>query len=320
MKKVFVNAMEFGQAIDEDLFCIEKASAKGKKMNDGRIPVILSDKTGKVCGRCPASFSFQNGDCVELSAIVLSDEITNEKCVVIKEIKSAGEYEPADMYEGLPPEKIPVYITSIREMIPKIDHPGYRALVEACLTDEALQRLSEVPCTLNWYGRYRGAALAATDQVTRMVVQSMAGYVKHGNGLTTAAPSWSLLLAASLLHAYGRTIYFEKDDPFKRSKLSISLGYFPMLQRAIQDVIRKNSDTVHLTDQEEANLLNVLAVSVSMKSEIRSISKDGAILRGVIRMYADCDSYDWEVANHTPEEGENFYYSKNVRGYVMEVE
>ena len=93
-----------------------------------------------------------------------------------------------------------------------------------------------------------------------------------------------------------------------------------MLQRAIQDVIRKNADTVHLTDQEEANLLNVLAVSVSMKTEVHSISKDGAILRGVIRMYADCDSYDWEVANHSPEEGENFYYSKNVRGYVMEVE
>lgn len=316
MKKVFVRDLAFGQAVDHDLFCIEHAH--GNTEND-RIPVSLSDKTGTVSGQCPASFVFQDGDCVELSAVVLIND-AHEKYLVIREITLAGDYKPAEMHEGLPAEKVQAYIASIREIIPKIDHPGYRALVEACLTPETLKRLSEVPCTLNWYGKYLGAALAATDQVTRMVVQSMAGYVKHGNGLTTTAPSWSLLLTASLLHAYGRTIYYEKDDPFKRSKLSISLGYFPMLQRAIQDVIREHADTVHLTDQEEANLLNVLAVSVSRKSEIHSISKDGAILRGMIRIYADCDSYDWEIANHTPEDGENFYYSHQTKGYVMEVE
>lgn len=317
MKKVFIRDLVFGQAIDHEMFRIEHGPGENK---DGTISVILSDKTGKVVGKCPSGFQFADGDCVELSAVVLVGENGQEKILTITELSLTSDYRPADMYEGIPSERIKAYIQSIREIIPKIVHPGYRALVEACLTDSALKRLAEVPCTLNWYGRYRGAALAATDQVTRMVAQSMTGYVKHGNGLTTTAPAWSLLLTASLLHAYGRIIYFDKDDPFKRTPLSISLGYFPMLQCAIQDVIRKNPDTVKLTEQEEANLLNVLAVSVSMKSEVHSVSKDGAILRNVIRMYAECDAFDWEIANHTPEEGENYYYSKSLRNYVMEVE
>jgi hypothetical protein len=143
----------------------------------------------------------------------------------------------------------------------------------------------------------------------------MAAYVHKGNGITTRMPDWDLMLCATLLHAYGRIDYCSDIDPFKKSARGVAMNYMSTLQHAIETVIIK--DGIGLSEQEIANLLNILSVSVTTKTDTRAVSKEGAIVRYVLRLYAECDAIDYQLANHTPEEGEEYFYSRRLSRYLM---
>lgn len=317
-KRKYVRDLVIGEAMEGENFVLKSMADKPK---DGRIAVTLSDKTGCVEGRIPPQVSDlawlkdHVNMVLNVKAIVLCEGKT--PFLLIKEATEESDFKPCELYQGLKPEKVKQYIEDIEELKGYVKHPGYRALLDAALTKENLEEMGLTPATLNFYGRYAGGALAATDSITRMVAQSMQSYTRRSNGLTNRNPSWDVLLTACLLHQFGRLTYFDETH-FKRSELGVALGYFPTLQTALQDVIRENA--VPLTKQEIANLLNILDCSVSSKTETKAVSKEGPILRSMIRMYAECDSIDWEAANHEPAENEGaYYYNPKLNRYVMEV-
>jgi len=160
-----------------------------------------------------------------------------------------------------------------------------------------------------------GGALAATCSVTYMVMSIMASYVYKSNGLYTRMPGWSTLLTASLLHAFGRIDYCDQKDPFKKSAIGLSMNYFCTLHQSIVSVIFRNN--ISISDSDLANLLNVLSVAVSGRTDTKAVTKDGSILRNVINLYGECDAIDYMMANHTAEEGEEYFFAKKLRRYLL---
>lgn len=318
MKKKYIKDLTYGETIDRESFSL--AHCNGVK-HEKDIEVVFSDRTGTVKAAVPLSvipegisLETMEGNVFTVSGVILMDN--QMPLLRVKELAVCSDFVPAELYQGLSKEKILAYIQDISELKCMIKHPGYRKLVDECLTPENLDKLAHLPATLGYYGKYSGGALAATDSVARMCMTSMVAYTKRGNGLTTAAPDWNALISASLLFMLGNIKYFRPDPPFKKSDLGVALGIFPALQSTIEDCIRGKD--IGLTDVEFSTLLNALNVSVSTRTEVRAVSKEGPILRHCISLYAECDALDWECATHETQEGEDgYYYSKKLSRYVM---
>ena len=93
------------------------------------------------------------------------------------------------------------------------------------------------------------------------------------------------------------------------------MNYFSTLQHSIETVIYKCN--ISISEDDIANLLNVLAVAVSNRTDTKAVSKDGSVLRHVIHLYGECDAIDYQMANHEAEEGEEYFYSRGLRRYLV---
>ena len=315
MKTKYANTIVIGEEILDQAFCVKKAWP----VKDGRAELILSDKTGEIKASIPFQETDRLSDYVD-KIIKVSGVILNEKRTPYIKVKSVvpaqpGDYLSIDIFDGLTHEKKKYYMSDIIELKAHVNHAGYRLLLDTALTDEVLKWLGTSPATHDYYGIYVGGALAATDTVTRMVVSSMASYVGRGNGVTTKPPEWDVLITASLLHTYGLIKYYDPEDAFQKSPIGIATGYFSSLQSSIEEIIWKNN--IRITEQEIANLLNILNVAVSGKAGTKAVSKNGAILRGILSLYAKCDAIDWELANCSTEDNKVFIYSAKFRSNLM---
>lgn len=324
MRKIrFCNTLSeiIGQAFENEPFVLR--SVDGKSKIERNIRVTVSDRTGTVQCDIPDALaetlelSKHIGDVYVLSAAISAESRTPILAVTTMKL-CTDDYLPTDLYSGLSQEKKDEYIQLIKDVRAKITNESYLALIDACLTDENLKRLGELPATHNDYGVYLGGALAATCSVTYMVMSVMAAYVKKGNGITTTAPGWNVLLTAALLHAFGRIDYCKSSDPFKKTRRGVTMNYFSTLQHSIENVIFKND--ISISEDHIASLLNVLAVAVSKKTEVRSVSKDGVVLRSVLRLYGECEAIDYAMANYTPTEDEDFFYAKGLRRFLVTTE
>ena len=93
------------------------------------------------------------------------------------------------------------------------------------------------------------------------------------------------------------------------------MGYVSLLQKMLDDAIQKNN--ILLSNMDYANLMSILKIALETRLSLKATSKDGVILRHIITLYADCDCFDWDIANHEAEEDETHYYSQAVGGYVI---
>lgn len=315
MQKKFAKDLIIGEAFEGVPF--QLFSIVGSTDRD--IKVLFSDRSGTVAGSISKTvledmlLSEHVGKVFSLTASVLVEK--KEPLVVVRELSLTDNYLPAEIYSGLDEAKKAEFVELIRSAMARFTHKGYLSLVEHCLTDETLAKMGTIPATHGYYGCYVGGALAATVAVTYMMMSSMASYVNKGNGITTKAPNWNVLLAGTLLFCYGRIDYCEENDPFKKSARGVAMNYFSTLQHAIETVIYRHN--IDLTEQEIANLLNVLAVAVSTKTDTKAVSKDGVILRHIVRLYGECDAVDFQMANHSAEEGEEYFYSRKLSRYLL---
>lgn len=320
-KGVLVNGLMFGEEVLEELFSLKER--KGEHGENYR--VILSDRTGDVLAQTPIAFAkkaglydMPEGTVIEVSGVLLNDGM--DRMLVLREnISICTEYFPREVIGGISPEVAAQCKKEIRELFALIKHPGYRALVEACLTDDVLETMERMPATLKAYGRYNGACLVATNAVSHMVLTSMTAYTKRGNRISTTKPSWYALTTASLLFLYGNLEFLTPLPPYKRTTQGVMMGYVALLQKMIDGVIRDND--IMLSETDYATLISILKVALEEKTGLRAVSKDGSILRHIITLYRDCDCFDWDIANHEVEESEEneegYYYSHDMKAYVV---
>lgn len=314
-KKKFCKDLVIGEAFEQEPFLLQSIGS----LTSGQLRVTLSDRTGSVQCNVPEQFANdlslyeQVGQVVKVSAVVFAEK--RLPLLVVKSIAMATDFLPAEVFSGISQEKKDEFISLIKDAIAKVKTPSYKALLDACLTDVNLSKLGGLPATHGYYGAYVGGALAATCTVTYMVMSATSSYVKRGNGITTAPPGWNVLLTASLLHAFGRIEYCDANDPFKKSARGVSMNYFSTLQHSIESVIFK--ENIPISEVELASLLNVLAVAVAGKTDTKAVSKDGSILRSILYLYGECDAIDYQVANHTAEDDEEYFYSRKLKRYLV---
>lgn len=309
MKKVkFIEKLTIGERFENELFLVNELD-----VTEGTLKLLLSDKTGSLRGEILESNI--TGAIAVGMVICCNGLVTADNCAPYLRMQSAREtkeFLPAEIYSGISVPQAELYKKDIKSVISAINHLGYRQLCEAALTDHVLQRLAVLPCTLSYYGSYGGAALVATATIPHMCIQAMSAYTKRGNGISSTAPSWDVLITAGLLCNVGRTKYFTSEPPYQKSIYGVTLGYFSTLQSVIEQVIKDNN--VVLSDDEVARLLNILNVGVSSKTEVKSVSKEGSTLRHILALYAECDRCDWEIANHV---GDESFYSDKLGKYIV---
>jgi len=314
-KTTYCNELILGTAFENQPFVLEGI---GHTSND-KIAITLSDRSGIANGciskTLAAQISLEQciGKVFFISAAVLVE--MKQPLIVIRSISECTEYQPAELFSGLSEQMIAAYTKNILELKARVKGLNYRKLLDVCLSDANLSRLSKLPASLNGHGLYVGGCLAATAVVTDLALYDGARYAKLANGIYTVAPNWDLLITAGLLHTYGMFRFFDENDPFKKSVMGVRMNYFPILQSSLERTMMEQDIT--LTDEEFGNLINVLQVAVGGKTATKAITKDGSILRHTISLYRECDMMDYIAANHLPVEGESFFYDRRSRRYFI---
>lgn len=294
-----------------------------KECADNTLSCEFKDVTGSIAGTVRDislydSLKTQIGGAVKLTAVVKPGE--NRKSMLsVKTICAAdkSEYRSSDLFDGLSKEKIEEYKNLISNLKRHIKHPGYRCLVDAALSDPTLEKLSQMPATLGYYGRYRGGALAGSAVVAEMVKQTGCTYVTQYNALHAGNIDWSLLLTAALLNTLGVINYITPEAPFTKTAVGIERGYISVLQSIIEKTIYSND--IEISDLDVSRLLNTIGCSVSKRTAVRATSKEGIILRHTLAMYAELDMFDFGLSELQPTEDENgsgYLYNASLNRYV----
>lgn len=306
-----------GTKVTEEPFSLSKVIDE----RDGKCYVKIADSTGSLTASIPEVLarqvdikSISEGSVLKLTGVYMNDGMM--RVLVVSAATLCNDFVPAELFAGITNEEILSCKKGIREIISGITNPGYRALCESCLTDEVLDRMAELPATLNLYGKYNGGCLVATNAVSHMVLSSMASYTKRGNSFSTIRPKWNVMMSASLLFLYGNIEFFTEQAPYKRTKIGVSIGYMALLQQMLETKVHQ--EHILLTAEEMAELLNILRVSVETNTSIRATSKEGSVLRHILALYIDSESFDWDVTTHEGGcEEEGYYYSKNLKSYII---
>lgn len=305
-KKIFANQIKSGTCIEHEPFLI-KYNGNDLVVSDKTgechayvvVPDMLEDKIGKVCFVKGISIT-QNG-------------ITNLGIQML-EVAETDNYVKTDIFGALSPETIQEYKGYIRYAIEHVQHIGYHSLLQTLITDEYLNTAATLPIPDQTYGKYGGASLASICQMAYMTSACAGAYFNKGNKLTHTAFDRDLLLTASLLLEYGRKDFCDPNDPFQKSRMGVTLNYFPILLLSLQKAM-DGCGTV-LEDEEFGKLINCLEVTVT-NSSTRSITREGTILRSVYSLYKELDTYDWYFASYGEPQESEYYYSSLLNKYIM---
>ena len=308
-KKLFVDKLVAGTKLTEETFFV-KITREGEE----RTEVLLSDRSGEVKGYISKNTgidasAFTDSVCLVSGPILIDG---GEIMVVIKDIKKCEEFNSGDLFNCLSDEKVQFYTALIRQAQNHVTHPGFKKLLECCLTEENLSIMAKRPASLSYYGVYGGGCLASTANVTHMVVTTAGLYMKDGNGINTDRIRWSVLITASLLHAFG-CIDAYTDMPFKKTNKCILSGYNSVLQDKLTRIIYENG--IELSDEDWDELKHILISSSFERTGVKSVSKEGSGLRHILALYAEWDALDRAGSEYTSEE--DFAYMKGVNRYIM---
>lgn len=289
----YVKSLAIGQSLNE-CYILKSLTLR----QDGDYNVLLSDRTGDVEGilgkiRFSDSMEALVGCPVQVVGCVTNRGV--HPLVKCHNLSLAQKYDMSELVNGLVKEKKEEYMSIIRAIQEYIKNPHYKALVDACLTDEVLDKLGTLPATLSSYGKYPGGALASCAIISDMAIYIGKIYLKLGNGIYARDFQWSLLLTAALLHTYGNIKYITADVPFKKTDVGNSMGLLAILQHSLQEICVSKQLTI--TDEEFADLINTLHASIYGTSSIKAVNKEGVMLRHIISLYNECDVFDNEVAN-----------------------
>lgn len=235
----------------------------------------------------------------------------------VKQIRKAepGEYKSSELFDGLSEEKISEYKEIIRMCQSHVFHDGMAQLLKVTLTEENLDKLASMPATLNFYGIYKGGALAGSALISRMVLDCGIDYVKFFNGLHQRNIDWSLLLTSSLLNTFGVLKYLTPEAPFRKTQMGVDRGYPSILQSMLERIVYENN--IPLSEEELSKIINVITCSVSSKTGVKATTKEGILLRHTLALYAELDMLDYGVSEYEPKDDEEtYFFNSKLRRYT----
>lgn len=293
----------------------EKAVLKSMcRCKDG-YALVLSDSSGEVHALLPEECYSPDLQALVGGAIIFNGAVLNGKngthYVKVKMIEpaGAGTFNPSDLFDGLTQEKVAEFKADILLLIAKTPGATNRMLLNAMLSEDVLDRLATYPATTSKHAMYRGGALVATCVVARIAMQMGAAYQCH-TGLYQTELDWGLTMTGALLHSVAVLEYLEPEAPWHRTDVGVDRGYFSLLQSRIEKAIREQN--IPFEEERLARLLNMLAASVQMRTEMKASSKEGVLLRYALSTYKELDILTAETA----EEKDGSYYNKKMRRFI----
>lgn len=315
--------LNYGSVLDSGFLALVKEVEE-----NGQKTYYLQDRTGEVQALIPATLTPDGlescvGNVYDFGGTVLVRG--RAKMFAVSSMKRVEKYPFSEIFNGLSEEKKESMKAYVKSYMERVSHPGYKALLRACLTDEVLDKLANVPATLDSHATYAGGALVLSATALTMSGMLMSGYLKHG--YYTALPAnYNLLYTAAMLLGYGCIDYYVlKNDPksgesrFEKTTEGVIQNYFSLLQDRIRSVVLEK--VVQIDERDLGILLNVLEVSTRFKTGTKSITREGTILRHVVSMFSELDMVDTEINRHeTSEErveGEEYWYSKKLDRYFL---
>lgn len=294
---------------------------KSLHLKDGEYIATFADKTGETEGRIREELVTDDikssvKGAVKITAIAKPGKEL-APLLQVKKIAYAkpGEYKSSELFDGLSEEKISEYKEIIRMCQSYVHHDGYKKLLAIVLTEENLNKLSVMPATLNYYGIYKGGALAGAALISRMVLDTGTDYVKYCNGLHQQNIDWSLLLTASLLNTFGVLQYLTPEAPFRKTQTGVDRGYPSVLQSMLERIVISNG--IPLREEELSKLINVITCSVASRTGVKATTKEGILLRHTLALYAELDMLDYGISEYEPEtEGETYFFNSKLHRYT----
>lgn len=320
-KKIFSKDLVIGNTVDNCAFLLKQI---GKPFKE-EVRFVLSDVKGAVAAAIHESAmeGMTAGRVVIVSGAVITKPGTIEPLLKCKEIRyaEAGEYRMSDIQDTLSEERKIALIEEVKKYISKVFSEGYRALLEALLTDEVLGTLGDMPATLAEYATYQGGALVTMASLCAMATSSMASYATKGNGFYTRMPNWSALLTACLLSRYGVLTYYvpyyveDNFVGFRKSNNGVNLGYQANLYFQIQSKVTELQ--IPISTEDLTYLFNVLDCT-------KAVSKDCLAFHFVLNLFRECDRIDCELSdyqeNGAAEETADYFYSDKLNRYLKKEE
>lgn len=315
-----VTKLAIGDKISNEVFLMNtcKKSEKGYK-------ITLSNKSGTL-ENCNCADEFMPPEVVDNigGAVVIKDAVVLDGLnlsldVKIKNIENAktGTYKPSDIFKGISEDTASAMREIIRTNVLRITDENLRNYLRCIVTEEYLDKLSKMPATLAFHGKYRGGALVTTAIVTNMAIQAALQYVKFPNGIYSSFIDFNTLVASSVLMYIGNCEYITSEEPFRKTLKGLDRGYMSICQSILERKLLESGALI--TEEQISKILNILNVTVSEKTSVRATTVEGAILRHCYKLYSEMDLYDSGMADHEPKEGEDYYYDPKLKRYILSV-
>ncbi len=247
----------------------------------------------------------QPGAVLSVSGTILV-EGDSEFILKMKDAIVEVNYDKKDVFPYcLDEERISYYIAVIKKIKEFIKEKSFLALVNACLTDENLKKMSQLPASLDGCGKYPGGALQGTAAVADMVTKTASSYLYCKNKLYTRGINWSVVLSAALLHLYGNLYYYEKAmdangnslEVWIKSSRGLNSGYFSLLQQVLYETNMTLEEPLSAYDFSQ--LINTLGCVRGGNPCLRAVSKEGEVLKVAIKAFETLDIFDSEYQRLT---------------------
>jgi 3'-5' exoribonuclease len=222
-----IATLRTGDEVDGVFACARKDRLQARS-GMPYLALELRDRSGAIQARAfrdadLLSGRFERGDLVRVRGRV--ERFRDELQLELREIARAEGVDPADF--------LPVASRDLEELDGFLEHlarevhdPGYAALLERLLGDEALREAwRRAPCTIGGHHAYLGGLLEHTVAVATLAVETCALHVRLNS---------DLLICAALVHDLGKTREFSYGAAIEQSEEGRLLGHVVLGQQVLE--------------------------------------------------------------------------------------
>jgi 3'-5' exoribonuclease len=222
-----IAGLRAGDEVDAVFACARKDRLQARS-GMPYLALELRDRSGAIQARAfrdadLLSGRFERGDLVRVRGRV--ERFRDELQLELREIARAEGVDPADF--------LPVAYRDLEELDGFLEHlarevhdPGYAALLERLLGDEALRDAwRRAPCTIGGHHAYLGGLLEHTVAVATLAVETCALHVRLNS---------DLLICAALVHDLGKTREFSYGAAIEQSEEGRLLGHVVLGQQVLE--------------------------------------------------------------------------------------
>lgn len=320
MKQFYISQLNehLGEALTEEFYLKNISMEYTKDKGIPYLRLTLQDKTGYLTGRVwenniEEGYLNLKGNVIKIYGEVF---LNNKQCpeFIGWKIEPAIEYEISHFINGLNEEETKQYLYLLEKQMSLIKHYGFHELVDLVLKGQ-MEKLSEVPVSLQQAGAYNGSLLVQTVSVTSISIQIMRSqkiYAYHPDLKINYQED--LLISGSLLFGIGITNLY---SPFPEAEKINEYALLPKDTLSIQLIESYSKDQKCFLSIEDKNLLYHMVQSAYKGEYQKPMIREAVILNMAYRTYLNITGQEFFMARNQKKSGAVYVPSLNNYLYLM---